>query len=429
MPIRPNIVLIHCHDLGTWLSCYGMPSVPSPNLERLAAESVVFDSAFATSPLCTPARSSIFTGLRPHQNGLMGLAHDGWHYRRGVETLPEMMHAYGYHSALVGLQHEDLDARTLGYDAVHGMGFLSRALEVAKRVDRWLDGADGTEPFFLTVGMWEAHRPWPTTDYRPTDPATVDVPPYLPDNAHTRQDISEFHGAIRQMDEAVGSILRSVDSSPFADNTLVIFTTDHGAAFPRAKSTLYDSGVQVALLVRPPRTWSTRPARHTGMVSHLDLAPSLVQLAGGTSPAGLEGRSFVPLLQDSPPVPEPRELVLEKTYHDRYDPIRALRTNDVKYIRNFVPGPQLPFALDLEESATRRGMDDGDAGPKPAEELYLLRDDPWELENVAKDPQHQELRAAMSRRLEGHLRRTADPILDGAVLAPAPPGRGERRAD
>ena len=428
MPARPNIVLIHCHDLGTWLPCYGMPSVPSPHLQHFAEESIVFESAFATAPLCTPARSSLFTGLLPHQNGLMGLTHAGWQYRPGVETLPEMLRTSGYRSALIGLQHEDFDARVLGYDEVHGLGFLPRALEVANRVEWWLEQPQDDQPFLLTVGMWEVHRPWPTEDYEPADPATVDVPPYLPDNADTRRDISEFHGAIRQMDEAFGRILRSLDDSRFAENTLVIFTTDHGAAFPRAKSTLYDSGVQVAFIVRPPKTWETTAGRRPDMVSHLDIAPSLVEVAGGTPSETLEGRSFIDLLHGDAAGQADRELLLEKTYHDRYDPIRALRTREAKYIRNFAPGPQLPLAIDLEESATRQGMRDDLLPDRPEEELYLLDRDPSELENVAYVPSHENLRRSMAERLDHHLTRTADPVIEGVVAAPPVPSRDARGA-
>lgn len=422
---RPNIVLIHGHDLGAWLPMYGMPSVPSPHLQELAGQGVVFASAFSAAPLCTPARGSLFTGMLPHQNGLIGLTHDGFAYRGGVRTLPEHLREHGYRSALVGLQHEDLDPRVLGFDEVHGLGFLPRALEVAQRTEWWLEREPTSDvPFFLSVGMWEAHRPWPVEDYEPADPDVVDVPPYLPDNADTRRDIAQFHGAIRQLDEAVGRVLDAVDRSPFADDTLVVFTTDHGAAFPRAKSTLYDSGVQVAFIVRPPRSWDVPPGRRDELVSHLDLVPTLVELAGGQAGPELQGRSFLGLLRGETSGDGDRELVLEKTYHDRYDPIRALRTREAKYIRNFAPGPQVPLALDLQESDTMRGMPEDLLPDKPAEELYLLDEDPWELRNVADDPRTAELRRAMSERLLARMAETRDPVLDGPVAHPPAPSRG-----
>lgn len=426
VPAQPNIVLIHCHDLGTWLPCYGMGSVPSPHLNKFADESIVFEHAFATAPLCTPARSSLFTGLQPHQNGLMGLVHSGWRYRPGVETLPELLRPHSYHSALIGLQHEDLDSRVLGYDEVHGLGFLPRAMEVARHTEQWLQQPrEDSTPFFLTLGTWETHRPWPAEDYEAADPSAVDVPAYLPDNADTRGDIAAFHGSIRQLDEAIGRILGALDASPHAENTLVIFTTDHGAAFPRAKSTLYDSGVQVAFMVRPPRTWEVAPGRRARLTSHLDVAPTLIELAGGEPPQHLVGESFLSALQGEDRTDPTRALVLEKSHHDRYDPIRAIRTDRAKYIRNFRPGPQVPLALDLEESPTRRGMGHL-LPPKPSEELYLLRDDPAELRNLAEEPGFEDLRAELAGRLDHCLRSTADPVLDGDIPAPPVPDRDTR---
>lgn len=420
----PNVVLIHGHDLGRWLSCYGMPSVPSPNLQTLADDGIVFDAAFSVAPLCTPARSAMFSGLLPHQNGLMGLTHNGWHYHDDVRTLPQIMQELGYRAVLIGLQHEDLDARLIGFEEVHGLGFLPRAIEVAKRTEKWLGQPDDGRPFFLTVGMWEAHRPWPVEDYEPTDPGTVDVPPYLPDNRTTRRDISEFHGAIRQLDEAIGSIMASLEASRFAENTLIIFTTDHGAAFPRAKSTLYDSGVGIALIAKPPRLWNVAGRREPAMVSHLDLVPTLIELTGGTVGEGLEGQSFIAALKGGALSDDDRELVLEKTFHDQYDPIRALRTREAKYIRNFQQGPKLGLPIDLEESWTREGIGNDHLQPRPSEELYLLTHDPFELENVAGDPSQRETKEHLAERLAFHMHRTEDPVLDTRVEAPPIPHRG-----
>jgi arylsulfatase A-like enzyme len=296
-------------------------------------------------------------------------------------------------------------------------------VEVARRTEEWLQQAGDGRPFFLTVGMWEAHRPWPVEDYTPTNPATVDVPLYLPDNDTTRRDISEFHGSIRQLDDAVGTILSALADSRFADNTLIIFTTDHGAAFPRAKSTLYDSGVGVALIVKPPQSWRTEGHREPAMVSHLDLVPTIVELAGGVVDDHLEGLSFAETLRGGTISDEGRELLLEKTYHDRYDPIRALRTAEAKYIRNFEDGPKLPLPIDLEESWTRKGIGDEHLAPRPTEEFYLVAEDPSELVNLADDPEHCQVKEHLAERLEYHMRRTMDPLLASPIDAPPVPAR------
>ncbi|WP_327584386.1 sulfatase [Nonomuraea sp. NBC_00507] len=422
----PDVVLIHCHDLGRFLSCYGAPAIPSPSLHALAERSVVFDNAFATAPLCTPARSSLFTGLSPHVNGLMGLAHAGWRYRRSVATMPELMSGLGYDTALIGLQHEHPNPMVLGFDEVHGAGFLPRAWPVARETEAWLrNRRERSRPFLLTVGMWEVHRPWPAEDYTHADPAAVEVPPYLPDNAHTREDLAAFYGAIRQLDAAVGHVIDAIDRHCDPDRTAVVFTTDHGAALPRAKGTLYDPGVEVALIVRPPAAWGVPPGRRGQAVSHLDILPTLLEMAGGSAGPGHEGRSIVPDLRGAAG-PRDRTLFLEKSFHDRYDPMRAVRTSKYKYIRNFTDGPALVLAKDIEESPSRRGFGDGHLAPRPPVELYDLRKDPWEQLNIAAEPAMAETVASLDDRLLRWMRETGDPLLDGPI--PVPP-RASRLID
>jgi arylsulfatase A-like enzyme len=415
----PNVILIHCHDLGRFLPCYGWPEIDAPHLSALAAEGIVFDNAFSTAPLCTPARSSLFTGLSPHVNGLMGLAHSGWRYRRSVTTLPELLAPAGYDTALVGLQHEHTDPTVLGFGEVHGMGFLPRALPVAEEAEAWLHRRGGqSRPYFLTVGIWEVHRPWPPEDYPPANPARVEVPPFLPDNPHTRADLAGFYSAIRQLDQAVGRVLAAVARCCDPARTLVLFTTDHGAPFPGAKGTLYDPGIGVAFILRPPASMGIPPARRSRLISHLDLVPTLLDLAGGTPGAYLEGRSVLPALREEP---DPgRTLFLQKTYHDVFDPIRAVRTERFKYIRNFADGPRLRLSKDLEESPTRRGMGEAHLAPRPPAELYDLQQDPWERLNLAPVPSHAETVARLDGALVAWMKATRDPLLEG-VIDPPPP--------
>ncbi|MGH8794056.1 MAG: sulfatase family protein [Stackebrandtia sp.] len=421
---RPlNVVLIHCHDLGRFLSCYGMEDVPSPNMDALADRSVVFDCAFSTSPLCTPARGSLFTGQSPHVNGLMGLSHAGWRYRRSVRTLPELLADHGYASALVGLQHEHPDSSVLGFGQVRGAGFLPRALPVADEADAWLrEHGRQREPFLLTIGTWEVHRPWRAEDYQPVDPGQIQPPPFLPDNQHTRRDLAGFYGAIRQFDEAVGRMIDAVDAHTDPEHTALIVTTDHGAAFPRAKGTLYDPGCEVAFVVRPPASWDVPPGRRSQLVSHLDVAPTLLEWAAGSPPSSCEGRSLTPYLRD-PGASDDRTLFLEKTYHDGYDPMRAVRTARYKYIRNFVDGPCLALSKDLEESETRRGMGDAHLSPRPSVELYDLADDPYEQQNIAERPEAAEIVGDLDARLREWMKSTRDPLVHGAIPSPPPHSR------
>lgn len=426
MDTRPNILLIHGHDIGRWVSCYGHPTIPTPRIEELAAQSLVFEEAFSAAPLCTPSRGAMLTGMSPHANGLNGLAHDSWLYFSDVKTLPDHLRGLGYDTTLIGLQHESPDPLVLGYDEVVGLGFLPRALIVAEDAVAWLSRPVlGDRPWLANVGMWEAHRPWPAEDYDPADPTTVEVPAYLRDNEFTRADIAAMYGSLAQFDEAVGRILDALAARPDAANTLVILTTDHGVPFPRAKSTLYDAGTGVMFVVRPPAPWRVRPQRVPGQVSHLDLLPTLIDVAGGTPAPPLEGKSLAGVFAGEAEV-EPRPIFTEKSYHDGYDPMRAVRDDGLKYIRNFAPGPLLPLARDLEESLTRQGMGDEHLAPRPDEELYDLVTDPDELHNLAGEP----VRAPDLSRLAGLLHdwmvRTGDPILTGPIMPMPRPTRRTR---
>jgi arylsulfatase A-like enzyme len=418
---RPDIVLVHGHDLGRWLTVYGMSSVPSAQIQAFADRSVVFDNAHAAAPLCSPARASLFTGIAPHRHGVQGLAHHQWRYRHNVLTAPERLRPLGYRSTLIGLQHENADPSVLGFDDVQGVGFLPRANQVVDAASGWLGNvaprAD-REPLFLTVGVWEVHRPWPAEDYTPANPATVDVPDYLPDNADTREDIAAFHGSIAQFDDAMGRLFRRIDETLDPATTMVVFTTDHGAAFPRAKSTLYDAGTGVSFIVRPPTSWGVAPGRREQLVSHLDILPTLLELAGGDQDSGLEGQSLVDVLDEHLIDPD-RVLVTVKSHHDAYDPIRAVRTRDFAYIRNFADGPKLQLSLDLENSATRRGMGDAHLEPRPREELYDRRADPDELTNVVGDPAYASVLHDYAAILDRWMDDTDDPVRRGEVEVPA----------
>lgn len=424
---RPDVVLIHCHDLGRWLSCYGMPSVPSPNLERFANGATIFDNAHAAAPLCSPARGALFTGLSPHQNGIQGLAHDAWRYRENVLTAPEHLRTLGYRSTLIGLQHEHVDPDVLGYDEVAGAGFLPRAHQVVDAAMSWLAGQAPREkraPLFAAIGVWEVHRPWPESDYTPADPAEVDVPDFLPNTPETRCDIAAFHGSIRQLDEAMGRLFEALDSHLDPASTLIMFTTDHGTAFPRAKSTLYDAGTGVSLLVRTPTVWGEAPARVDSIASHVDILPTLLDVAGGQADPSLEGRSLVPLLTAAvstaaeSTAPNDRMIFTEKTYHDDYDPKRAVRTRDFVLIRNFTPGPKLALSLDLEHSSTRQGMGDAHLEPRDMTELYDRRIDPQERHNVFDQPEYRDVQIRLLKALDEWMITTRDPLLEGPIQPP-----------
>jgi arylsulfatase A-like enzyme len=378
---RDNVLLVHWHDLGRYLGVYGHTDVSSPRLDQLAAEGIVFTRAHATAPLCSPSRGSLFTGRYPQSNGLVGLAHHGWEYRPGVRTLPHMLSEYGWHSVLFGMQHETSYPSRLGFDEFDVSN--SYCEYVVERTQQWLQDHHNSRPFLLTAGFFETHRPYPRHRYQPADAAAVDPPDYLPDTVEVRQDLADFYGAITTADAAVGQILDTLAETGLDASTWVVFMTDHGAPFPREKSTLYETGTGIAMIIRPPARMAMAPRVYDELFSGVDLVPTLLGLLGIAEQTDVEGISHAQaLLAPDVTAPMREHVYTTKTYHDSFDPIRAIRTKDFSYIENYAQRPLLDLPWDIEESPSGHAVAPLVTAPRPERELYDLRADPLETNNL-----------------------------------------------
>lgn len=409
----PNIIKIICHDLGQHCGCYGA-AVRTPCIDGLAARGVRFDNYHCTAAQCSPSRGSIMTGRYPHRNGLVGLAHIGWELNPDEKTIPMCLQKLGYSTHLFGVQHETSgDPRRLGYQTIEARG--GKALELSPHVAGFLrkraSDASG-RPFFLTMGTFEPHRPYEAEGYSGDDPAQVEVLPWLPDRPGIRADIADLNGQVRALDEAVGEVVAALDDSGLAENTLVVFTTDHGLAMPRAKGTCFDSGTRTALILRMPGQLAQGAVRDE-LLTNCDLLPTLVELAGGRPPAGIDGRSFAPVLTGVEY--EPRDSIfLEMTWHDKYNPMRAVRTNELKYVRSFGDRPLVYLPLDIWDGRAGQEMRDEYYGSRrPQEQLFDLRADPLEMHDVATDPRHADALADLRAVVQGWMEDTHDPLLTG----------------
>ncbi|MFM9378724.1 sulfatase [Gordonia sp. VNK21] len=407
-----NVVLIHWHDLGRHLGCYGADGVASPHVDGLAAAGIRFTQAHATAPLCSPARGSLFTGQYPHRNGLVGLAHHGFGYREGTATLPALLSAGGYTSALIGMQHESTDPGGLGFDTVDVSD--SRCDYVVEQAQDWLSRrvSDGDRrPFLLTAGFFETHRPYPADEYVPADTADIDVPDFLPDSDDVRADLSGLHGSIAKADAAVGRLVATVDELGLGENTWIIVTTDHGLAFPRAKSTLYAEGTGIALVVRPPARRHLPPRIYDELFSGVDLTPTVLDLLGLPVPQDMDGESHADALVDEDAAPVRDAVFTEKTYHDAYDPIRAVRTKRYSYIENYADRPELLLPLDIADSLSARSLDPRrETARRAPAELYDLRFDQTEQKNLIDDPEHAQVRESLRERLHRWREATGDQL-------------------
>jgi arylsulfatase A-like enzyme len=380
-PRKDNVLIVHWHDLGRYLGVYGHADVASPRLDQLASEGVLFTRAHATAPLCSPSRGSLFTGRYPHRNGLVGLAHHGWEYRADVRTLPQILSESGYHTALFGMQHETSYPARLGFDEFDVSNSFCEY--VVDRATRWLTDAP-REPFLLTAGFFETHRPYPPERYEPADRSAVDIPDYLPETDDVRQDLAEFYGAITVADAAVGQLLDALAATGLDRTTWVVFMTDHGPALPRAKSTLYDAGTGIAVIVRPPVATGRPPQVYDDLFSGVDLVPTLLELLGLDVPSDIDGISHARALADATRHAGPvrSEVYTTKTYHDSFDPIRAIRTREHSYIENYASRPLLDLPWDIADSAPGKAVAPLIGEARPTRELYDLTEDPTESHNL-----------------------------------------------
>ena len=380
--MAPNILYLHSHDTGRYVQPYGH-AIPTPNIQRLADEGVLYRQAFSAAPVCSPSRAALLTGTF----GMPGLAHRGWRLADPARHIVHPLRAAGYTTAMVGEQHVMPDPREIGYDAILD-GSVAATAAAFLRTAR--------TPFFLSAGFTETHRPYPPGE------GEALPPPHLPDAPEIRSDMADYLASARALDDGVGTVLEAVP-----DNTLVILTTDHGLAFPGAKATLTDRGIGVMLIIRGPG-FERRVADE--LVSQLDLYPTICELAGIERPGWLRGRSLLN--------PERNDAVFaELTYHAAYEPQRAVRTKRYKYIRRFDNGHAGPVLPNIDDSPSKdyllaRGLADRVLAP---EELFDLVFDPNEANNLVDDPAYEAVLAEPRGRLLGWMQATDDPLLHGTV--------------
>jgi N-sulfoglucosamine sulfohydrolase len=430
-----NVLLIIADDQGFDLGVYGNRVLRTPNLDQLAARGTLFTNAFATVSSCSPSRSVIYTGLYSHSNGMYGLAHDvhNQHLLLSVRTLPQLLKAGGYRTALVGKKHI-LPEDALPFDAelaperpgIRDVAFM--ADEARKFM-----AASTDRPFLLIVGYSDPHRAeqnfgntraWPGIKRETYDPAKVVVPAHLPDLPEVRRDLADYYESVSRLDSGVGLLLDALRAAGHSSDTLVIYLSDNGRAFPGAKTTLYDEGIHLPLIVSSPAQ-AKHGVRNDAMVSWVDIAPTILDWAGVSKTESLPGRSILPILEQSNP-PGWDRVFASHNFHEiqQYYPMRALRTREYKYILNLAAPLEFPIAGDVASSPSWHAIEARPAVGlgtrttqaflhRPPEELYDLRQDPAEVHNLADDPAHRAVLERMRAELTKFRQDTKDPWLPG----------------
>ena len=411
---RPNIVFMIADDLA-WddLGCSGNPNVRTPHLDRLAKGGMQFTNAFLTISSCSPSRASIITGTYPHQTDAEQLH---WPLPADRLTFVELLKASGYWTAAAGKWHlgnavkdrfdEVREADVSGFQLPTGEAakegkIIQKVIGDARSgCDQWvpvLKARPKDKPFFLWLAALDPHR-----DYdegileKPHKPEDVRLPPYVADTPKSRKDYALYYDEITRLDRFVGEVMAELKKQGVADNTFVLFISDNGRPFPRDKTTLYDSGIRTPFIVN----WPARiqpGGRSDSLISSVDIGSAFLELAGLSTPTVFEGRSFLPLLRN-PSLTLHDFVFAERNWHDYEDRVRAVRNKRFKYIRNFYDDlPNTPPA-DVVRSIAYREMirlrDEGQLAeaqrntfiqPRPREELYDIKNDPYELRNLAAD--------------------------------------------
>jgi arylsulfatase A-like enzyme len=436
---RPNILWITAEDMSPTLGCYGDQFATSPNIDRLASQSVRYTHAFATAPVCSPSRACLINGCIATTQGT--------HPMRSLFPLPKQMTGF---PALL---------RRAGYYTTNNVKTdYNSAAEPAIIAASWDDSSDRAhwrgrapdQPFFSIFNLMTTHQSrtmvWPYDQFVQEvqsklaanlihDSARVPLPPYYPDTPLVRKTVARYYDCVCAMDQQVGEILRQLEDDGLADNTIVFFYSDHGSGMPRHKRALFDSGMQIPLLIRFPTKFGNLAPAAAGetvgrLVNFEDFGPTVLSLAGiDALPGFIRGRPFlaeskVGANAKTDDGGNPREYLFG--HRDRVDEImdmaRSVRSRDFLYIRNFMPhlGYNQQSAW-IDQGLVRKDFyalaDSGDATAaqaqylrawRPREELYDCVRDPLNLKNLAASPEHQSLLIRMRQALRRHMIQSRD---------------------
>lgn len=433
---RPNVLLIVSEDNGPELGVYGDPYARTPVLDRLATDGVRFARAYVTQAGCSQSRSSVLTGLYPHQNGQLGLATWGFRlYRPEIPNLPRSLKAAGYRTGIIGKLHLNPEsAFPFDFAEINSGNFSRRGLaDYAKHAETFIRASN--QPFFLSINYPEAHRPWVRqVDGRPAQPLTgADVKPLAHmgvDDPQLRELMADHYNCMSRLDSLVGDLLAVLERTGQAERTIVVYLSDHGADMLRGKRTSYEGGVRIPLLVRWPGGAKAGQVRNE-LVSTIDLMPTVLELAGAAPVPGLPGRSLAPLLRGE--ATGWREYLFTEFHthaaKENFWPQRTVRDDRFKLIENLLPGevnPGYAFTMDHLEADLRgaiaRAPETVRAAyarmERPARwELYDLQADPYEYVDLAADPAHATTLDRLQRELARWREESADPLLRPENLA------------
>jgi N-sulfoglucosamine sulfohydrolase len=461
-----NVVLVVADDLGLQLGSYGDTVTQTPAMDRLAQEGLRFDNAYCTTPSCSASRSVILTGRHNHATGHYGHSHAWFHFSTysTIRSLPNLLREAGYRTAHIGKYHLAPESvyrfdNYLSEETPGGFSSNRNTVAMANSVAGWID-QNPDKPFFVYFCPYDPHHGPPKqrkkdpfsnanhrkNPYSPTRrvqfaPDEMEPPSWLEDTPRKRFEFSEYYQAVNRVDQGVERLVEILKERGLYEDTLLIVTSDNGPPFPGAKTTLYEPGVNLPLIIRAPGM-TRRGDVSQAMTTFVDFVPTILDYCGVRPPDGpppvplavgrdgnlprkvpftTHGRSLMPIL-DREPTSGWDEAFLSHSFHqtDWYNPMRALRKGKYKYIFNLNHLQPQPFVIkffDEKAADANGGVSDQILGGKPVQtyirrsrhELFDLEKDPMELNNLAEKPEYQNILKQMQARMQELQKSTSDP--------------------
>jgi len=417
---QPNILWIVCEDSSPNYSFYGDKTAKTPNLDALAAESIIYDNAFATTPVCAPSRSAIITGMLPSSLGTMhmrtGKDIQSWGNLKYKDTVKDHLgnlvkdlkgNLIREYSAVIPEQvkcfTEYLRASnyycTNNQKTDYQFAAPQSAWDENNAKAHWKNTPEGM-PFFSVFNFGETHESkiWETKSPLTVNPKDVPVPAYFPDNSVVRNDIARYYSNIELLDKKIGELIAELKKDGLYDSTIIFFYSDHGGPLPRQKREIYDSGLKVPLIVRFPK--GQNKGKNTEMISFTDLAPTILSLADIKPPTQLDGKAFLGKFKAK----ESKVIYATSDRFDEFtDRIRIVRDKQFLYVKNYYPQlPKyknvsyrfsMPLMMNILENKEKNQLDDAQKywfEPKINEELYDCINDPLQLNNLVNNPVYDE---------------------------------------
>ena len=412
----PNILWIVSEDNGPFLGCYGDELATTPNIDKLATEGVLFENAFANAPVCAPARSTIITGMYPPSMGTENM--------RSTYPIPESIKFYTQYLREAGYYCTNNSKEDYNMPKPDGVW------DESSREAHYKNRAEG-QPFFAIFNFTTSHessihKSIANEELR-HDPSKMKLPPYHPDTPEMRHDWAQYYDKIEDMDGKVGEVLKELEEFGLADNTIVAYYSDHGGVIARSKRFVYESGTHVPMVWRFPEKYKhlapANPGRKTDrLVSFVDLAPTMLSLAGIDIPGYIQGKAF---LGEQQTAPQEYVHLFRGRMDERIDKVRAVRDKQYRYIKNYMPHRiygqyieylwRAPSCRSWEEEYLAGNCNEAQRAfweEKPAEELYDVTVDPWEVNNLAGDPAYSEV----LNRMRGETNRWMTEIKDTGLM-------------